>query len=543
MAHAIVQTDLVASDANLQATLKRGEASIVKFGRVARAVISGFIALWAGRQLIRGIGVMIQGTSEAATAQTKLRAVLKTTGNVTGFTTDQLIELARQLRDTTGVIDDLIVNAEAVLASFLNIRGDVFKDAIKAAIDLSRVFDQDLKSSTIQIGKALQDPILGLTALRRIGVSFSIQQREMIQNFIDQGDIVSAQRVILDEFKVEVGGVADAMGKTFGSQATILKEKLLELVDTVGEGLVPIMTKFISFLNSSTGMWERVGAVVGIVTTKFINMAKKIAKFFWPIIRDTFIGITAAVIASMAVFKRWKDAVDIVWKTAALGVIVWWKDLAHILGVNLPELLDFVSRNWFNMLKDLTNMQITVSNNIAKNFKDLFTQISKWMKGEGFDFEFTGLTEGFKSSMTEVLKLTKRIPEGLELELAKELNALGLKESFADTFMNAFKDARKTMHKFLNLPSVKPDEIVPVLPDDPFSIPAKGDKKGKTKKSFEDLASLYKRIAIASATKSPEEKQVDELEKGNQLAEKQLTVMDRIAINTKNNGRAVAVFS
>jgi hypothetical protein len=92
----------------------------------------------------------------------------------------------------------------------------VFTRAIRLAQDLSTVFGQDLRGSAIQLGKALEEPIQGISALRRVGVSFTLSQRELIETLVRTGQTAKAQRVILDALEQQVGGasVAEASGLT-----------------------------------------------------------------------------------------------------------------------------------------------------------------------------------------------------------------------------------------------------------------------------------------------------------------------------------------
>ena len=50
---------------------------------------------------------------------------------------------------------------------------------------MSQALGTDAASSAIQLGKALDNPTLGLTALRRVGVSFSDVQVAQIKGFVE----------------------------------------------------------------------------------------------------------------------------------------------------------------------------------------------------------------------------------------------------------------------------------------------------------------------------------------------------------------------
>src|SRR6185503_5795133 len=103
----------------------------------------------------------------------------------------------------------VIQGGENLLLTFTNIGEDVFPSAVKAMNDMAVAMAEgdvsavDLKGSAIQLGKALNDPVKGITALTRVGVTFSDQQKKQIKDFVEQGRVADAQRVILAELEKE----------------------------------------------------------------------------------------------------------------------------------------------------------------------------------------------------------------------------------------------------------------------------------------------------------------------------------------------------
>ncbi|MCI4566381.1 hypothetical protein [Lysobacter sp. CFH 32150] len=170
-----------------------------------------FLSLRAVGAVIRGI---IENTRESEEAMAQLRAGIKSTGGIAGVTADEIALYASALQKTTTFSDDAIVRMSAVVATFTNIRGAVFKDAIPAILDLSVRLGTDLNSAAIQVGKALNDPVKGITALGRAGVQFSTQQKEVIADLVETGDVAKAQRIILAELTTQMGGSAPAAADT-----------------------------------------------------------------------------------------------------------------------------------------------------------------------------------------------------------------------------------------------------------------------------------------------------------------------------------------
>jgi lambda family phage tail tape measure protein len=189
-------------------------------GGVGSAMLRlGPIGLAAGAALGGLFMTLGQGLREMETAQQsllRLEAVLKATGHASGLTGQELNDLAEAMEASTMATAEGVMDASSVLATFRSVSGDTFVRAIKAAQDLSAVFGQDLRSSAVQLGKALEDPVEGITALKRVGVTFTASQREMIAAMVEAGDVAGAQALILETLERQVGGAgaAEASGLT-----------------------------------------------------------------------------------------------------------------------------------------------------------------------------------------------------------------------------------------------------------------------------------------------------------------------------------------
>lgn len=181
-------------------------------------------------------------------AQTE--AVVKSTGMAAGFTAQQLADMAGSMSATSGnsiFADDAILGAQNVLATFTQIKGTSFKGATQAILDISQAMGTDLQSSALQVGKALNDPVAGISALSRVGVSFTEDQKALIQSMVDVGDVAGAQQVILAELGKEFGGSAAAAVDTFAGQQIVLAEQFADIQQSLGESLLPVLMRFGAF--------------------------------------------------------------------------------------------------------------------------------------------------------------------------------------------------------------------------------------------------------------------------------------------------------
>ena len=202
------------------------------------------LASFAMGMYARTIGKLLALSDEQRRAEAQVSRAIETTGFAAGQTLTSIKALGSEMQRLTGLSDALIIKSSAVLLTFTNIAGTAFPRAMKIAVDLSKAFDQDLKQSVIQVGKALNDPILGLTALRRIGVSFNETQKDQVKGFMEINDLASAQAVIFDELEKEVGGVSEAMAKTPLERFNKSMQDLSDIGETVGVGLAVMLKPF-----------------------------------------------------------------------------------------------------------------------------------------------------------------------------------------------------------------------------------------------------------------------------------------------------------
>jgi phage-related minor tail protein len=211
----------------------------------------GGIAL-AARGMTAGVGAaalaggyLTKQFVESNKVAQQTNAVLKSTGGAAGVTAKQVSDLATSISRKTGMDDEAIQSGENLLLTFTNIHNEtgrgnqIFTRATRTIADMSAALGQDTKSSAIQLGKALNDPIKGVTALQRVGVSFTQSQRDQIKTLVESGHTLDAQKIILRELRKEFGGSAAAIATPFDK----LKVSAGNLAETAGGFLAPALGK------------------------------------------------------------------------------------------------------------------------------------------------------------------------------------------------------------------------------------------------------------------------------------------------------------
>ncbi|MBD5414356.1 MAG: hypothetical protein HDR52_08100 [Treponema sp.] len=148
---------------------------------------------------------------ESQTATMKvLESTVKAVGATAWTSARELAQMAQEFQQMTNFDATSIESMQAVLLGFRNIKGDNFREATKAIMDMATVMDMDLKSAAQSIGKALDDPINGMDSLKKQGFNFTASQKKVIQSFLDTGNAAEAQKIILNELETTFGGAAEA---------------------------------------------------------------------------------------------------------------------------------------------------------------------------------------------------------------------------------------------------------------------------------------------------------------------------------------------
>jgi hypothetical protein len=203
----------------------------------------GFAAVTAGTALFIKDALGAAYDSQKVSAQTG--AIIKATGRAAGLTEEQVQGLAESLSFKTGVDDEAIQTSMNMLLTFKRVRNEmgegnnVFDRAAGAMLDLGNVFGSS-DAAAMQLGKALSDPVQGITSLRRAGINFTESQRDQIKALVESGDVLGAQKLILAEVESQVGGTAAATS----TSADRMKVGFENLQERIGNLVLPALERF-----------------------------------------------------------------------------------------------------------------------------------------------------------------------------------------------------------------------------------------------------------------------------------------------------------
>lgn len=309
-----VQVVITAKD-NASAVVKKFGATSKQAGQEATAGFSsitkaaGILGIAMGvAGLVAAVKSSVRQFAEQQAVMAQTEAVLKSTGGAAGMTANEVRRLSESLAQNSAIDDDVIQGAENLLLTFTSIGKNIFPQATQSVIDISRALGQDLKGSAIQVGKALQDPILGVTALRRVGVNFNETAQKTIKNLVESNHLLEAQKFILKELQNEFAGSEAAYARTLGGQLDRMKVQLGNLAEVVGQTLSPAIFVLTNALGSGlSGAIEWVKRNMYYLQLAFVTTASA-AKILFTILGAGFsfvgAGFEAIRTGSMNPFRE-----------------------------------------------------------------------------------------------------------------------------------------------------------------------------------------------------------------------------------------------
>lgn len=269
----------------LRASLGKVRDGLVKGIKVGAAVAAGGIAF-----LAFNVRAGIESLAELEDVEKQTAAVLKSTGKAAGVSAVQVRSLAEKYEELTTVDDKVIQRGENLLLTFTNVRKKAFEPATQAALDMAAALNQDTSAAFRAVGKALNDPIAGLSRLSRVGVTFTEQQKKVITRLVETGRTAEAQRIILGRLNRVFGGSAAAAANGYRGQMRRLDDAVETLRQKLALGLLPALTtiarKAGNFLKSDkvVKQVEEIGtAIAGLFSPKIsdttaLNPAEALTK-------------------------------------------------------------------------------------------------------------------------------------------------------------------------------------------------------------------------------------------------------------------------
>lgn len=393
--------------------------------RTNKTLSVGTVAAVAAASLavVSFVGSSIKAFDQQEKAIAQVRTGIQTTGGVAGRTLQQLTDQASALqRDTLFGDEEILQGVTAQLLTFTNIAGKEFDRTQKAALDLATRLDADLSSTTIQLGKALNDPIANLSALSRSGIQFSEDQRAVIKSLVETNQLADAQSIILTELEKQYGGSAAAAAAAGTGGLKQLQNSLGDIKELIGGALLPIINFFAQAIRGITAIIQNNQATFSALVQGLGVLA----------------AIIAVVVAAIKIWSAVQTVINILLIANPIGIVVV-AIAALVVGiialVKRSETARGIFQGIFNVLNTIWQFIKAALTPIFVKLGEVFRNIGQKIR----DFLQKPIQLA-QDAFKRFLSFLERIP-GIGSTIRK------LRESFSEGFKQGVRDFRREQER------------------------------------------------------------------------------------------------
>ena len=438
------------------------------------------LATFAIGMFDRAIVSLIKSYGKQELGLLKVGRTLISTGMAAGITRKEIIELTKHLQRTGVVGDEVNLQMASLMLTYTRIGKEVFPRAMKAANDMATSIaggiptTEDLRSKVTMLSKALQDPIRGMTALRKVGFTLTQTQKELVKSLQNSGDIMAAQNVILKAAELQYGDMAEKIKTGIIGQLNDLSMAWGDASEVLGKFLAD---QLMPFLGQITRLGEAMDSRrVTVYATALESAAATMAVYVlwtrraviaqsrlgWGLLL-TSIGLVATeIMLAQGAFKDWGAELN---------------ETNNAFGMGAERGRDFAQR-----VKELGGTTADVEQNIAQlegkltlmaqgslpQVAALFTNGKAIIGAYAYSAEqLAGLIAGLRASLTQMAEaqaiLITKFEDQIEVlnesnpitkEQIKIANKLGIELEELDPALE------KIIEDYHNLVAVKKAEIV-----------------------------------------------------------------------------------
>jgi len=281
------RSGLTATEKQLRASTKRIEAMGKSMGDIGKKLSVGVTLPLAAIAT-----ASVKAAMESQEAIGQVNAALKSMGDGAQRTSEQLSGMASDImRKSLYDDDDILRKVTANMLTFGNVASTQFDRAQQASVDLAARMGTDLQSAALMVGKALNDPVKGINAMKRVGIQFTDQQIAQVEAMAKVGNMAGAQTIMLGELERQFGGSAAAMRAADPFAA--IQMSWADFQEEVGGKLLPLLPRITDAL---TGILDAFGQLSPGMQTAVIAIGAVAA-----VLGPVMIGL-GAITSAMAPF-------------------------------------------------------------------------------------------------------------------------------------------------------------------------------------------------------------------------------------------------
>jgi len=501
LAKAVV--DFVGHDVNLTRTLSGVQGALGGVGAAMgrMATLGGLAFAGLAGAATAALGFVAKEAIEGEANMARLGAALGDVADKAGAM-DRLAAFAKEIQRTTNVSDDFVLKL-ATTAAGLGVAQDQLENTTRAAMALAA--STGGTTGAEEALKALTKSALG----DREAMNELVPALKGVTDEAERAAIVNAQLARGQAIVAAEAGTAWGELQRFG----II---LMDIAETAGGALLPSINAATDALAAALPTIERwVGNFVSGAAA-IIDAMAPVGTFLMSVFSSIVDTAVSAAAWTVTVWERLGDSVRVVADGVLLGFVAAFEEIRHALTSTVPTLLSWFLENWRDVFQTAANFVATVFENMGANIVNFFDQVTRWLSGEGFDFKWVGLLEGFESTLKELPVIAERHIGPFEASLRDRIAAVG--GDLAAQAALRIEEYRRAMGLHSPLAGVVPGGALPAPVAPPAGRGEAADKKTAARGGdFVALDEFWRRISGAGA-RTPTERANEQTAKNTEEA-------------------------
>jgi len=283
-------------------------------------------------------------------------------GKETEDVTKRIVKLAEAQGTELGISNLTIKATQAKLLTFKNLAksaktvGGAFDRANKAALDMAAAGFGSAEGNAVQLGKALENPIKGIAALAKSGVTFTEQEKEKIKTLVESNKMLEAQDMVLKAIEAQVGGTA----KATADDTKRMQEGFAQFQQSLGLGLLPILEAVTPVLlgmanwaKENPGTFKVLAAAIGAIAISILAINAAMALNPISAIAIGVVALIAGVVLAYKRFETFRNIVDTIFAGIKIGFGLVVDYLQFVAGI-YKGIFNGIAKAWNSTIGKLS---------------------------------------------------------------------------------------------------------------------------------------------------------------------------------------------
>ena len=313
---------------------KVGEATIK-----IKEMVGAFIGFEAFSKISAFVEESTKSYEDLRRSIGQVNAALESTHHKAGVSASEINEVTEKIFQQSTYTKAQILDANAQLLTFPGITQKVYGTTLEALGDIAARTHHDISMTAIMVGKSLENPAEHLAAMGRYGIVFSAQEKEKIKLLQDSGNLLGAQKVVLEAINNE--GYKGSMKAAFDADPLMKFKKEIEEIQVklgafvlaLREHLVPVAHTVIEAIKGIVHFFQSTSTAAIVVKSIILAVVGGFIAYY------TVLGVVKIAQIAYTMYTGVMNAINLVLAASTYGASTAFATLNAVMSANPISLI------------------------------------------------------------------------------------------------------------------------------------------------------------------------------------------------------------